>query len=171
MKSEDLDVGQVAMKMGLSYRTVESLLARTSGAAQLAGHLAGSGLAGTGQRAVDVSGRGVPPGRNAGRPRDRVVRRRGARHTVAAGSAAAAASADHAGRPRGAARAGGARADRLRAVRAVRAGGAGGAGSVGVRPGGRAGDAGRYRRGAGRCPAHRNTHRREPLTARLIACR
>jgi RNA polymerase sigma factor (sigma-70 family) len=28
LKSEDLDVGQVAMKMGLSYRTVESLLAR-----------------------------------------------------------------------------------------------------------------------------------------------
>jgi RNA polymerase sigma factor (sigma-70 family) len=28
LKSEDLDVGQVALKMGLSYRTVESLLAR-----------------------------------------------------------------------------------------------------------------------------------------------
>jgi RNA polymerase sigma factor (sigma-70 family) len=28
LKSEDLDVGQVAVKMGLSYRTVESLLAR-----------------------------------------------------------------------------------------------------------------------------------------------
>ncbi|MGA5141205.1 sigma-70 family RNA polymerase sigma factor [Streptomyces azureus] len=28
LKSEDLDVGQVAMRMGLSYRTVESLLAR-----------------------------------------------------------------------------------------------------------------------------------------------
>lgn len=28
LKSEDLDVGEVAMKMGLSYRTVESLLAR-----------------------------------------------------------------------------------------------------------------------------------------------
>src|SRR5918996_2563541 len=28
LKSEDLDVGQVAVRMGLSYRTVESLLAR-----------------------------------------------------------------------------------------------------------------------------------------------
>ncbi|MGQ5634043.1 MULTISPECIES: sigma-70 family RNA polymerase sigma factor [unclassified Streptomyces] len=42
LKSEDLDVGQVAMRMGLSYRTVESLLARARRTlrASLAGTLA-----------------------------------------------------------------------------------------------------------------------------------
>jgi RNA polymerase sigma factor (sigma-70 family) len=42
LKSQDLDVGQVAMRMGLSYRTVESLLARARRTlrASLAGTLA-----------------------------------------------------------------------------------------------------------------------------------
>ncbi|MBG0851480.1 sigma-70 family RNA polymerase sigma factor [Streptomyces spinoverrucosus] len=55
LKSEDLDVGQVAGKMGLSYRTVESLLARARRTLR-------DSLAGTLGLAVFLWGRGRPRG-------------------------------------------------------------------------------------------------------------
>ncbi|WP_112471071.1 RNA polymerase sigma factor [Streptomyces triticisoli] len=63
LKSEDLDVGQVAARMGLSYRTVESLLARARRTlrASLAGTLGfalfllGRGRAGAGSKAQTVA--------------------------------------------------------------------------------------------------------------------
>ncbi|BAC73615.1 RNA polymerase subunit sigma [Streptomyces avermitilis] len=53
LKSEDLDVGQVAVRMGLSYRTVESLLARARRTLR-------SSLAGTLGLALFLWGRGKP---------------------------------------------------------------------------------------------------------------
>jgi RNA polymerase sigma factor (sigma-70 family) len=53
LKSEDLDVGQVALKMGLSYRTVESLLARARRTLR-------DSLAGTLGFALFLCGRGRP---------------------------------------------------------------------------------------------------------------
>lgn len=53
LKAEDLDVGQVARKMGLSYRTVESLLARARRTLRNA-------LAGTLALAMWLCGRGRP---------------------------------------------------------------------------------------------------------------
>ncbi|MET7312548.1 sigma-70 family RNA polymerase sigma factor [Streptomyces sp. NPDC005134] len=58
LKSEDLDVGQVAVKMGLSYRTVESLLAR---ARRTLRH----SLAATLGLALWLVGHGRPRGENA----------------------------------------------------------------------------------------------------------
>ncbi|UYQ65295.1 RNA polymerase sigma factor [Streptomyces peucetius] len=55
LKSEDLDVGQVAIKMGLSYRTVESLLARARRTLR-------NSLAATLGLALWVCGRGRPGG-------------------------------------------------------------------------------------------------------------
>ncbi|TPQ19544.1 sigma-70 family RNA polymerase sigma factor [Streptomyces sporangiiformans] len=53
LKSEDLDVGQVAVRMGLSYRTVESLLARARRTLR-------NSLAGTLGLALFLCGRGRP---------------------------------------------------------------------------------------------------------------
>ncbi|WP_241266574.1 RNA polymerase sigma factor [Streptomyces scabichelini] len=53
LKSEDLDVGEVALKMGLSYRTVESLLARARRTLR-------NSLAGTLGLALFLCGRGRP---------------------------------------------------------------------------------------------------------------
>ncbi|MFC3574506.1 sigma-70 family RNA polymerase sigma factor [Streptomyces yaanensis] len=53
LKSEDLDVGQVAVRMGLSYRTVESLLARARRTLR-------ASLAGTLGLALFLAGRGRP---------------------------------------------------------------------------------------------------------------
>ncbi len=53
LKSEDLDVGQVAHRMGLSYRTVESLLARARRSLR-------NSLAGTLALALWLCGRGRP---------------------------------------------------------------------------------------------------------------
>ncbi|WP_151480148.1 sigma-70 family RNA polymerase sigma factor [Streptomyces albicerus] len=53
LKSEDLDVGQVAVRMGLSYRTVESLLARARRTLR-------NSLAGTLGLALFLVGRGRP---------------------------------------------------------------------------------------------------------------
>ncbi|MFF8971344.1 sigma-70 family RNA polymerase sigma factor [Streptomyces sp. NPDC014995] len=53
LKSEDLDVNQVAVRMGLSYRTVESLLARARRTLR-------NSLAGTLGLALFLSGRGRP---------------------------------------------------------------------------------------------------------------
>ncbi|MFE7773274.1 sigma-70 family RNA polymerase sigma factor [Streptomyces sp. NPDC057445] len=58
LKSEDLDVSEVATKMGLSYRTVESLLARARRTLR-------SSLAATLGLALWVIGRGRPQGGNA----------------------------------------------------------------------------------------------------------
>ncbi|NWF26554.1 sigma-70 family RNA polymerase sigma factor [Streptomyces sp. PKU-EA00015] len=58
LKSEDLDVGQVAMKMGLSYRTVESLLARARRTLR-------NSLAATLGLALWLCGRGRPRGGHA----------------------------------------------------------------------------------------------------------
>ncbi|WP_328394633.1 sigma-70 family RNA polymerase sigma factor [Streptomyces sp. NBC_00390] len=58
LKSEDLDVGQVAVKMGLSYRTVESLLARARRTLR-------NSLAATLGFALWLIGRGRPQGGNA----------------------------------------------------------------------------------------------------------
>ncbi|MFF3458931.1 sigma-70 family RNA polymerase sigma factor [Streptomyces sp. NPDC002730] len=58
LKSEDLDVGQVAVKMGLSYRTVESLLARARRTLR-------NSLAATLGLALWLIGRGRPRGGNA----------------------------------------------------------------------------------------------------------
>ncbi|WP_246203368.1 sigma-70 family RNA polymerase sigma factor [Streptomyces tailanensis] len=55
LKSEDLDVGQVAVKMGLSYRTVESLLARARRTLR-------ASLAGTLGVVLFLLGRGRPRG-------------------------------------------------------------------------------------------------------------
>ncbi|WP_306820010.1 RNA polymerase sigma factor [Streptomyces sp. DSM 40750] len=55
LKSEDLDVGQVAMEMGLSYRTVESLLARARRTLR-------ASLAGTLGVVLFLLGRGRPRG-------------------------------------------------------------------------------------------------------------
>ncbi|MET9801109.1 sigma-70 family RNA polymerase sigma factor [Streptomyces sp. NPDC006368] len=55
LKSEDLDVGQVAVKMGLSYRTVESLLARARRTLR-------NSLAGTLALVLWLCGRGRPRG-------------------------------------------------------------------------------------------------------------
>ncbi len=55
LKSEDLDVGQVAVRMGLSYRTVESLLARARRTLR-------NSLAGTLGLALFLCGRGRPRG-------------------------------------------------------------------------------------------------------------
>ncbi|MGW0774033.1 RNA polymerase sigma factor [Streptomyces sp. NPDC002835] len=55
LKSEDLDVGQVASKMGLSYRTVESLLARARRTLR-------NSLAATLGLALWLCGRGRPGG-------------------------------------------------------------------------------------------------------------
>jgi RNA polymerase sigma factor (sigma-70 family) len=55
LKSEDLDVGQVATEMGLSYRTVESLLARARRTLR-------ASLAGTLGVALFLLGRGRPRG-------------------------------------------------------------------------------------------------------------
>ncbi|MFI1937194.1 RNA polymerase sigma factor [Streptomyces purpureus] len=55
LKSEDLDVGQVARKMGLSYRTVESLLARARRTLR-------NSLAATLALALWLCGRGRPRG-------------------------------------------------------------------------------------------------------------
>ncbi|MFH8656503.1 RNA polymerase sigma factor [Streptomyces afghaniensis] len=55
LKSEDLDVGQVALRMGLSYRTVESLLARARRTLR-------ASLAGTLGVALFLLGRGRPWG-------------------------------------------------------------------------------------------------------------
>ncbi|WP_229864161.1 RNA polymerase sigma factor [Streptomyces djakartensis] len=55
LKSEDLDVGQVAVRMGLSYRTVESLLARARRTLR-------ASLAGTLGVVVFLLGRGRPRG-------------------------------------------------------------------------------------------------------------
>ncbi|WP_307036265.1 RNA polymerase sigma factor [Streptomyces canus] len=55
LRSEDLDVGQVAMRMGLSYRTVESLLARARRTLR-------ASLAGTLGVALFLLGRGRPRG-------------------------------------------------------------------------------------------------------------
>ncbi|TGB14154.1 sigma-70 family RNA polymerase sigma factor [Streptomyces sp. MZ04] len=57
LKSEDLDVGQVAKKMGLSYRTAESLLARARRTLRTA-------LAATLGLALWLCGRGPRPGGN-----------------------------------------------------------------------------------------------------------
>lgn len=54
LKAEDLDVGQVARKMGLSYRTVESLLARARRTLR-------KSLAGTFAIGLWLCGRGRPP--------------------------------------------------------------------------------------------------------------
>lgn len=69
LKSEDLDVGQVARKMGLSYRTVESLLARARRTLR-------NSLAGTLALLLWLCGRGRPRGA-------------GNAHVVAAASTAA----------------------------------------------------------------------------------
>ncbi|NUK09071.1 sigma-70 family RNA polymerase sigma factor [Streptomyces lunaelactis] len=58
LKAEDLDVDQVATKMGLSYRTVESLLARARRTLR-------NSLAGTLGLALWLIGRGRPRGGNA----------------------------------------------------------------------------------------------------------
>ncbi|MFP1625035.1 sigma-70 family RNA polymerase sigma factor [Streptomyces sp. 5K101] len=58
LKSEDLDVGQVAVKMGLSYRTVESLLARARRTLR-------NSLAATLGVALWLCGRGRPRGGHA----------------------------------------------------------------------------------------------------------
>ncbi|MEW2631383.1 sigma-70 family RNA polymerase sigma factor [Streptomyces sp. NPDC048389] len=58
LKSEDLDVGQVASKMGLSYRTVESLLARARRTLR-------NSLAATLGLVLWLCGRGRPGGGNA----------------------------------------------------------------------------------------------------------
>ncbi|MFF3904569.1 sigma-70 family RNA polymerase sigma factor, partial [Streptomyces sp. NPDC001848] len=55
LKSEDLDVGQVAVRMGLSYRTVESLLARARRTLR-------ASLAGTLGIVLFLLGRGRPRG-------------------------------------------------------------------------------------------------------------
>lgn len=55
LKSEDLDVGQVAVRMGLSYRTVESLLARARRTLR-------NSLAGTLGVVLFLIGRGRPRG-------------------------------------------------------------------------------------------------------------
>ncbi|MGV4981251.1 sigma-70 family RNA polymerase sigma factor [Streptomyces sp. NRAIS4] len=55
LKSEDLDVGQVAVRMGLSYRTVESLLARARRTLR-------ASLAGTLGLVLFLLGRGRPRG-------------------------------------------------------------------------------------------------------------
>lgn len=55
LKSQDLDVGQVAVRMGLSYRTVESLLARARRTLR-------DSLAGTLGLALFLCGRGRPRG-------------------------------------------------------------------------------------------------------------
>ncbi|MEU1848621.1 sigma-70 family RNA polymerase sigma factor [Streptomyces sp. NPDC019990] len=55
LKSEDLDVGQVALRMGLSYRTVESLLARARRTLR-------ASLAGTLGVVLFLLGRGRPRG-------------------------------------------------------------------------------------------------------------
>ncbi|MBV7697490.1 RNA polymerase sigma factor [Streptomyces sp. TRM70350] len=55
LKSQDLDVGQVAVRMGLSYRTVESLLARARRTLR-------NSLAGTLGLALFLCGRGRPRG-------------------------------------------------------------------------------------------------------------
>ncbi|MFJ1971177.1 sigma-70 family RNA polymerase sigma factor [Streptomyces sp. NPDC087903] len=55
LRSEDLDVGQVAMRMGLSYRTVESLLARARRTLR-------ASLAGTLGVVLFLLGRGRPRG-------------------------------------------------------------------------------------------------------------
>ncbi|MDT9698247.1 sigma-70 family RNA polymerase sigma factor [Streptomyces sp. P17] len=55
LKSQDLDVGQVAVEMGLSYRTVESLLARARRTLR-------NSLAGTLGLALFLWGRGRPRG-------------------------------------------------------------------------------------------------------------
>ncbi|GAB2969022.1 hypothetical protein GCM10023080_035210 [Streptomyces pseudoechinosporeus] len=55
LKSEDLDVGQVAVRMGLSYRTVESLLARARRTLR-------NSLAATLGAALYLIGRGRPHG-------------------------------------------------------------------------------------------------------------
>ncbi|MFG3658547.1 sigma-70 family RNA polymerase sigma factor [Streptomyces sp. NPDC047706] len=55
LKSQDLDVGQVAVRMGLSYRTVESLLARARRTLR-------DSLAGTLGLALFLCGRGSPRG-------------------------------------------------------------------------------------------------------------
>ncbi|MFD5914035.1 sigma-70 family RNA polymerase sigma factor [Streptomyces massasporeus] len=55
LKSEDLDVGQVAVRMGLSYRTVESLLARARRTLR-------ASLAGTLGVVLYLIGRGRPRG-------------------------------------------------------------------------------------------------------------
>jgi RNA polymerase sigma factor (sigma-70 family) len=55
LKSQDLDVGQVAVRMGLSYRTVESLLARARRTLR-------NSLAGTLGLALFLFGRGRPRG-------------------------------------------------------------------------------------------------------------
>jgi RNA polymerase sigma factor (sigma-70 family) len=55
LKSEDLDVGQVAVRMGLSYRTVESLLARARRTLR-------ASLAGTLGVVLFLLGRGRPRG-------------------------------------------------------------------------------------------------------------
>ncbi|MET9817147.1 sigma-70 family RNA polymerase sigma factor [Streptomyces sp. NPDC006355] len=55
LKSEDLDVGQVAVRMGLSYRTVESLLARARRTLR-------ASLAGTLGAVLFLLGRGRPHG-------------------------------------------------------------------------------------------------------------
>jgi hypothetical protein len=55
LKSEDLDVGQVAVRMGLSYRTVESLLARARRTLR-------ASLAGTLGLVLFLFGRGRPRG-------------------------------------------------------------------------------------------------------------
>ncbi|MGC4971549.1 sigma-70 family RNA polymerase sigma factor [Streptomyces sp. DT199] len=55
LKSEDLDVGQVAVRMGLSYRTVESLLARARRTLR-------ASLAGTLGVVLYLFGRGRPSG-------------------------------------------------------------------------------------------------------------
>ncbi|MFF4214065.1 sigma-70 family RNA polymerase sigma factor [Streptomyces sp. NPDC001796] len=55
LKSEDLDVGQVAVRMGLSYRTVESLLARARRTLR-------ASLAGTLGAVLFLLGRGRPRG-------------------------------------------------------------------------------------------------------------
>ncbi|MFF8392783.1 sigma-70 family RNA polymerase sigma factor [Streptomyces sp. NPDC016172] len=55
LKSEDLDVGQVAVRMGLSYRTVESLLARARRTLR-------ASLAGTLGVVLFLIGRGRPRG-------------------------------------------------------------------------------------------------------------
>jgi RNA polymerase sigma factor (sigma-70 family) len=69
LKSEDLDVGQVAVRMGLSYRTVESLLARARRTLR-------ASLAGTLGLVLFLLGRGRP-------------RAGGKAHTVAVASTAA----------------------------------------------------------------------------------
>ncbi|MFF3325319.1 RNA polymerase sigma factor [Streptomyces sp. NPDC002889] len=58
LKAEDLDVGQVATKMGLSYRTVESLLARARRTLR-------NSLAATLALGLWLIGRGRPQGGNA----------------------------------------------------------------------------------------------------------